>query len=118
MVFVVCAHRPPGGWRIADTRARMDVGARPSSHGARLLGERIPLRATALLLHRTTVPSSRALRCTVRIRDGRPSPRSFPNRPAGALMPCAMCGDSLGQVSEKGIDHAKALQRPVSKVKF
>src|SRR5271163_2749277 len=104
MVSLVCAHRYAGGWRIVDTRARMGVGARPRGDGAGLLGERSPLRAAALLRHGAAVPRGGALRRALRIWAGRVASRSVSHRRAGGVMPCGVCGDSVGEVPEENIN--------------
>jgi hypothetical protein len=103
MVSVVCAHRYFGGWLIVDTGTRMGVDSCPRGDGARLLSERSPVRAIALLRHWAAVPRGGTLRRALRIRAGRPPPRSLSHRRAGALVPCPMCGDSLGQVPEESL---------------
>src|SRR5580700_5429894 len=107
MVSLVCAHRYFGGWRIVDTRTRMGVGSSPRGDGAWLLGERSPLRPTALLRHWAAVPRGRALRRALRIWAGRLAPRSVSHRRASGLMPCPVCGDSVGEVPEESINAFK-----------
>ena len=81
----------------------MAVGACPRGNGAGLLGECSPVRAIALLHHWAAVHRGGALCCALRIRAGRPAPRSVSHRRAGALMSCPVCRDSLGQVPEESI---------------
>jgi len=93
IAFWWLAHRGHG--------ARMGVGARPRGDGAWLPGERSPLRAVVLLGHWAAVPRGGALRRALGIWAGRLAPRPVSHRRADGLMPCPVCGDSVGEVPEE-----------------
>ena len=75
----------------------------PRGDGAGLLSKRSPVRATTLLRHRAAVPRGGTLRRALRIWAGRLASRSVSHRLTSAVVPCPMCGDSLGHVPEERI---------------